>query len=378
MPGTMKRPVLKRALIAALVLLLVGAGLVEGIRQYRAATAFRYAPDRVPRLVHRPISVVPGVYLLGGLSPSAAYVVETSAGLVLFDSGLDADAASLKAQMASLRLDWKAIVAIFLTHAHGDHTGGAQALREQTGAKVYAGAGDLDVLRAGEPREAFFSTFHMPNQELHATTVDVALRGGETLPFGKTVVRAIGTPGHTPGSICYQVEQAGLRILFAGDVILMLRGDAKPRNELGKPLGTYSAYLAPRYRGDARNFLNSLRLLRSMPVPDLVLPGHPRGRVSGKPLPDADAVGGPAGSGDSRHGNPAGPLRGRRCGLPGREPQASAPGSLLPGDISRGGGVRPRERGPAASDRRARRTGSGGLRERAAPRWAYSQGRRPR
>ncbi len=44
---------------------------------------------------------------------------------------------------------------------------------------------------------------------------------------------------------------------------------------MGKPLGTYSAYLAPRYRGNAGDYLASLRRLRALPVPDLVLPGHP-------------------------------------------------------------------------------------------------------
>ena len=55
----------------------------------------------------------------------------------------------------------------------------------------------------------------------------------------------------------------------------MLAGDEKPHSQKRKPLGTYSAYLAPRYRGDARTYLSSLRKLREMPVPDLVLPGHP-------------------------------------------------------------------------------------------------------
>jgi glyoxylase-like metal-dependent hydrolase (beta-lactamase superfamily II) len=60
----------------------------------------------------------------------------------------------------------------------------------------------------------------------------------------------------------------------------MLRGDDKPRTEKGKPVGTYSAYLAPRYRGDAKDSLESLRRLRSLPVPDLVLPGHPGADVT--------------------------------------------------------------------------------------------------
>ena len=105
--------------------------------------------------------------------------------------------------------------------------------------------------------------------------MDVALDGGETVTIGDARIQVIAAPGHTPGSICYLLERSKLRVLFGGDVIMMLRGDDQPRTELGKPLGTYSAYLAPRYRGDAKDSLASLRRLRSLPVPDLVLPGHP-------------------------------------------------------------------------------------------------------
>ena len=226
------------------------------------------------------VEIVPGIYLLGGLKPSAAYVIETPEGLVLVDSGLDADAGLLKSEMAKLGLDWKRVRAILLTHVHGDHSGGAEALRSATGAKVYAGAGDVPVLRAAQPSEAFFGTYFMPNHHPHPTTVDVALKGGETIAFGDTRIQALATPGHSPGSICYLLERPNLRTLFAGDVIMMLKGDENPRDELRKPLGTYSAYLSPRYRGDAKDSLASLRRLRSMPVPDLVLPGHPAADVT--------------------------------------------------------------------------------------------------
>lgn len=220
----------------------------------------------VPLLDGTTITVVPGIHLFGYLGPAAAYVVESSEGLILIDSGLESDAQTLKLQMPKLGLDWKKCRAIFLTHVHGDHCGGAEYLRKATGAKVYAGAADAPILRAGGPVEAVFSTFDMPNHTPHPTTVDVALEGDESLVFGDVHIRVLGTPGHTPGSTCYLVERAGLRVLFAGDVIQGL-GE--------RPLGTYSAYLAPRYRGDAKSYLASLHKLRAMPVPDLLLPGHP-------------------------------------------------------------------------------------------------------
>ncbi len=223
-----------------------------------------------------PMAIVPGVFMLGGLEPSAVYVVDTGEGLVLVDSGLDRDGGPLKEEMKELGLDWMKIKIILLTHAHGDHTGGVEDLRRGLGAKIYAGKGDAGVLRAGQPREAFFSTFFMPTHRTHQTVVDVELSGGETIALGDATFRAIGAPGHTPGSMCYLLEKGGLRILFGGDVITGLKGDGSNDPMGAQALGTYSAYLAPRYRGDAESYLATLKALRDLPAPDLVLPGHPR------------------------------------------------------------------------------------------------------
>ena len=240
-----------------------------------------------PVLAQRPVTLAPGLHLLGGLAPAAAYVVETSAGLVLIDSGLEPDAHQLKKEMAALQLDWHSIHAILITHSHGDHCGGAEYLRRTTGARVYAGAGDAAILRAGGPREAFYSVFYVPDGlRPAATLVDVELHGDETLEFGDTRIRTIATPGHTPGSICYLLDVGGDSALFSGDVIMSLDDAPESASPFERRLGTYAAYLAPSYRGDAHAFARTLRTLRAMPAPQIVLPGHPRN----SPVPTSPAM----------------------------------------------------------------------------------------
>ena len=115
-----------------------------------------------PPLVPFPYRLAPGICILGGLEPSAAYVIETTKGLVLVDAGLQSDAGLLKSQLEHLGLDWKQIRAILITHAHGDHSGGAERLRTETGARVYAGRGDAAVLRAGDRARRFSARSRCP------------------------------------------------------------------------------------------------------------------------------------------------------------------------------------------------------------------------
>ena len=151
------------------------------------------------------VRVAPGLYLIADLGPSAAYVVETTDGLILVDSGLDNDAARLKAEMAKLGLDWKRVRMILLTHAHGDHTGGAEALRLSTvprctpcrrrpcdfGRKTARGG--LQHLLYARP---YTSSDHRGR----------CFKGGETIALANVRVQAVAAPGHTPGSMCYLMD----------------------------------------------------------------------------------------------------------------------------------------------------------------------------
>ena len=242
-----------------MVAVILGVAIVK-FRSLNANSSFEQT-----LLTRNHVTLAPGVHLLGELAPSVAYAIETSQGIVLIDSGLEAKPSKLLEQLSKLGLDSSQICAVLLTHVHGDHTQGARYLREMMGAKIYAGQGDCEPMRDGGPREAIFSTFPMDGYVVHSTPVDVELKGGEELVFGDTTISVLATPGHTPGSTCYLLHKNDQSFLFGGDTISSLIAD----------LGTYSAYLAPRFRGNARDYLQSLQKLRSMPKPDLVLPGHP-------------------------------------------------------------------------------------------------------
>ena len=131
----------------AFMVVVVGCTLFPHVDWHGAAEASCFLDGPVPPLVPFPQRIKGGIYILGGLEPSAAYAVETSEGIVLVDSGLrERRRACSSPRLASLGLDWRQVRAVLLTHAHGDHTGGAEHLRAETGAKVYAGEGDAGVL----------------------------------------------------------------------------------------------------------------------------------------------------------------------------------------------------------------------------------------
>ncbi len=240
---------------------------VVAIVMFAQSRWFRHSAKDYADAVFKPqaTTLAPGVHMLGELSPGAAYVIETNDGLVLIDTGLDSNARLVAQQISDLGLDIATLRVILITHVHADHSLGARRLRQISGAKICAGVGDRQELETGGPRDAFFSTYSMPDVRAHPTKIDQLLKGGETIDVGDTQIHCIATPGHTPGSICFMLERDGERILFTGDTV----------SSLTSKLGTYSAHLSPRYRASADDYLASLGKLKKMPAPNLIMPGHP-------------------------------------------------------------------------------------------------------
>src|SRR5262249_51190418 len=104
-------------------LLGIVAVVLGGVVWLRRPAEVTPRPARLAQaLVPAPVALAPGVYLLGKNSPAAVYLVETSRGLVLIDSGLDPRAERVLSQLSQLDFDVRQLRAILLTHVHADHS----------------------------------------------------------------------------------------------------------------------------------------------------------------------------------------------------------------------------------------------------------------
>lgn len=103
------------------------------------------------------------------------------------------------------------IEALLLTHGHFDHIWGASELRQVTGAKIYALDAEQPLLED--------SSLNVSAQSGRPCTVKVNkyFKDGDVLEIADIKIKVIATPGHTAGSCCFYVEEAG--ILVAGDTL---------------------------------------------------------------------------------------------------------------------------------------------------------------
>ncbi|MEZ4401496.1 MAG: MBL fold metallo-hydrolase [Kofleriaceae bacterium] len=133
----------------------------------------------------------------------------TREALVIDPGGeLDRIAAIVRAHDLTVR-------AIIHTHAHLDHIVGTCDVQQAHGGVVCLHPGDRG-LYDGAAMQAMMFGWQAPRM----TAVDRWLADGDTVAFGGHAAVVVHTPGHTPGSVCFEVAAAGEPTrLFAGDTL---------------------------------------------------------------------------------------------------------------------------------------------------------------
>ena len=143
------------------------------------------------------------------------------------DTQLERDQKTI--QSLGLKLKWA-----LETHAHADHITSAGLLAEHLGAQTAAPEG------------------------CHIGTAAVQLIDGQMIPFGAFVLKALHTPGHTGGSMCFYVNADQASHAFTGDTLLI---GGCGRTDFQS--------------GSAKDMFNSLtNILFKLPASTTVWPGH--------------------------------------------------------------------------------------------------------
>jgi glyoxylase-like metal-dependent hydrolase (beta-lactamase superfamily II) len=153
----------------------------------------------------------------------------------IIDAAWDVGAAFKAAEQ-----DGRTITHALFSHHHFDHVNGLPDLLARGGVRPYVHAADVPQL-AREVQRAV-----------------TPLSAGDAVEVGPLRIRAFHTPGHTPGSTCYEADDA----LFAGDTVFV---GACGRCDLAG--------------GDPEQMFESLRKVSQLPGETRLYPGHDYGDV---------------------------------------------------------------------------------------------------
>lgn len=133
---------------------------------------------------------------------------ETKVGVVV-DPGGEVDRIR-----AAIEENGIAVEAIWLTHGHIDHAGGAMDLKEALGVPLIGPhEDDRDLLSNLENQARMFGL----DQSVRNVTPDRYLTEGETVSFGDHVFKVFHCPGHAPGHVVFFNRDA--RFAHVGDVL---------------------------------------------------------------------------------------------------------------------------------------------------------------
>lgn len=155
-------------------------------------------------------------YNLGPVQTNCYIVSNKEKECLIFDPG--EEGAKLIKEIKSKGLK---PLAIFLTHAHFDHIGAVDQVRDEFQLPLYIHEAEVgwlsDPMKNGSGKYA-----ELPNYIVKAPLAEHILHKEQSYSIGSFEFDAVFTPGHSPGSVSYIFKQDGFAIvgdtLFKGSI----------------------------------------------------------------------------------------------------------------------------------------------------------------
>lgn len=137
---------------------------------------------------------------------NSIYLLPLADGFILVDTG--ANAKTVERALADLKIPRSSIQYILLTHSDSDHTA---SIGSFLNARIFIGEDELQMIN-GETRRNLFGHNQLP-ADIEPDFL-APLANNETLFLGEYSIKCLKTPGHTPGSVSYLIDE---KYLFTGD-----------------------------------------------------------------------------------------------------------------------------------------------------------------
>lgn len=104
------------------------------------------------------------------------------------------------------------------THAHFDHIGRSNEVKQATGATIHLHKGDQFLYDNLQKQGLFFGQMVGAPSPIDQHLIDEEEFGIDSDDL-QNFLKTLHTPGHTPGSCCFYTEYFDLPMLFSGDTL---------------------------------------------------------------------------------------------------------------------------------------------------------------
>ncbi len=173
---------------------------------------------------YQPFRIAGNLYYVGTYD-LACYLVTSSEGNILINTGVASSAAQIKKNIETLGFKFADIKILLTTQAHYDHMGAMAAIKKMTGAKLMADENETAVLADGGMSDYELGKY---GRSFAPVKPDRLLRNNDTITLGDMHLVLLHHPGHTKGSCSYLLDvkdnQRTYKVLIANIPSIIIDG----------------------------------------------------------------------------------------------------------------------------------------------------------
>lgn len=204
----------------------------------------------------KPFKIIGNIYYVGAAEVSS-FLITTSQGHILLDSGFKETVPQIKQNVVTLGFRMEDVKILITSHAHADHVGGIALLKQLTNAKLMVSEADAETLARGGKNDPNFGD----RFSFEPVTADRRLRDGDTVQLGDVTMIARLTPGHTKGCTTWTMKvREGSKVYD----VLVIGSTTAPGYKLIGNAG---------YPNIVEDYESTFRLLKTLPC-DVFLAPH--------------------------------------------------------------------------------------------------------